>query len=367
MSLNKIYINCRFLSQKLTGVQRYSYEIIKLLDSCTLIIPDKIQDCYDLKEISQHNFIKLKLTRNYIWDHVTVPKVVPKGKVLWSPMGTGSLFCKNQVITIHDLAPLENNGFYSKKFTLYYKFLYKRIAKRCLKILTVSEYTKSRVIDLFGTPQKDIQVSYPGVSGLFVDGVTGDERKNVDSKPFGVERFNINKPYFLCVASLSKRKNIQRLMEAWLNLDDSSRDKFELIFAGSGIDERVFNLNQDVFGREFRFLKNVTDIELISLYKQAYAFIYPSLYEGFGLPIVEAMQCGAPVITSNITSMPEVAGKNNAIFVDPYDVSSIKDGILKLINDNDLTCLFSKRGMVRAKEFDYKKTVKIISEVFSVL
>ena len=232
MFLDNIYINCRFLSQKLTGVQRYSYEVIKSLDRCNLIIPDKIQGCYDLKDLSQHNFIKLKLTKTYIWDHFQVPKLVPRNKVLWTPMGTGSLFCRNQILTIHDVAPLENSDFFSKKFTLYYKFLYKRVASRCLKVLTVSKYSKSRIIELLDIYAKNITVVYPGISSDFVN-KSYNKSYNKSANNLVSPDISLHKPYFLCVASLSKRKNIQRLINAWLDLDIKYRDQFELIRSAS--------------------------------------------------------------------------------------------------------------------------------------
>ncbi|MBI4209611.1 MAG: glycosyltransferase family 4 protein [Deltaproteobacteria bacterium] len=168
--------------------------------------------------------------------------------------------------------------------------------------------------------------------------------------------------YFLYVGDIFYRKNLLRLIEAFATLPRNIQEKFKLVFiAGDGSasqKRKVYEKVRDLsLSERFLHLAGISDSDLVHLYNGAFACVYPSLSEGFGLPILEAMQCGCPVITSNCSSMPEVAG-DAAILVDPYNVESIRDGMLQLIEKPDLRQSLTKKGFQRAKEFSWEKTAQ---------
>lgn len=248
------------------------------------------------------------------------------------------------VFTIHDLTLLrfygksywESLASFKKKF--YFNFVIKPSAKRAYKILTDSEFSKKDILEWLQIPQERVVVVGCGVTENF--------------SPKG-EKYSPGYPYLFCLGNFSPHKNIIRVIRAFAtaNLDP----KFRLLIAGEKNDE--LNKIVDSLGISERvvFYGVIDESLLPDFYRGANAFIYASLSEGFGLPILESMASGTPVITSNITSMPEVAD-DAAILVDPYNVSSIADGIRSVISDNNLRDNLVKKGIARAKNFTWEQT-----------
>jgi glycosyltransferase involved in cell wall biosynthesis len=172
-------------------------------------------------------------------------------------------------------------------------------------------------------------------------------------------------PYIFTVASRDPRKNISRLIEAWRRIAPEIKGKRELLIAGgesrSFTSEDFHNLPNDV-----SFTGYIKDDALRSLYSGADVFIFPSLYEGFGLPPLEAMACGCPVIVSNTTSMPEVCGEA-ARYIDPFSVGSIVDGLTELLSDRHLRDELVRKGLERAKQFTWQRSAREHIKVFEAL
>lgn len=177
----------------------------------------------------------------------------------------------------------------------------------------------------------------------------------------------INKKYLLFVGTLEPRKNLARLLKAYSILPDNIKEEYSLVIVGGkgwgkeNVESIVENLDIKNY---VNILGYLSDKELENTYKRASLFVMPSLYEGFGLPLVEAMNAGVPLVTSNISSMPEIAGKA-AILVDPYDINSIKEGIIKVLTDLNLRSLLLKAGLKQSKRFNWKKAAKMTMLVFA--
>ncbi len=239
------------------------------------------------------------------------------------------------IFTIHDLNHLdrpENSSFLKRVF---YNFVIKPRCSKAKKIFTVSEFSRQRIIQWSHVDADKVINIGNGVSSNY--------------NQF-VEPYKPGFVYLLCVGNRKLHKNEARLISAFGSADISK--KINLIFTGLPSVELVemcekFNITDRV-----HFLGNVSESKLPSLYKGALALIFPSLYEGFGLPVVEAMACGIPVLTSNTTSLPEVAG-DAAILVNPESVDDIKAGIEKLVSDQMLREDLIAKGLERAKFFSW--------------
>ena len=242
------------------------------------------------------------------------------------------------VTTIHDLTFLK----YPREHLPYYIAAHKchlnRAKKRAAAIISVSRATKRDLIDQ-GLPEAKIQVIYEAAGSQF--------------KPISVKR----RPFILSVGTIEPRKNIRRLIQAYQQL---KLPNLELLIAGKfGWGEP----DRPIPG--VKLLGFVPDEELATLYSQARVFVYPSLYEGFGLPVVEALSCGCPVVTSNVSSLPEVGGQA-AVYVDPLSVTSISQGIATAI---EKSASLSRLGLIQAKQFSWAKTasetLKIYEKVYA--
>lgn len=357
-----IFINARFLSQSLTGVQRYATELVKALDnlieteqidktrySFVLLAPKNIKSELNLKHIP----IKpVGIFTGHLWEQFELP-FYARNCLLLSLCNIGPIFKINQIVVIHDAHVFARPQTYSFAFRSWYKLLLPILGYRVKKIITVSLFSQSELISYCNIDQKKIVVIYEGKEHIL--STTGD-----------VAIFKKNsvgdKPYVLAVSTLAPSKNFQAIVQAIENIKNPN---FDVVIAGGK--------NFDVFGKANTMLPDfvkqmgyVSDGELRALYEQASCFVYPSLYEGFGLPPLEAMACGCPVIVSNAASLPEVCG-DAAIYCDPYSVEDIANKIEQLLADNNLQEEMRLKGIERAKQFSWEKcaleTVTVIEEL----
>ncbi|WP_218598089.1 glycosyltransferase family 1 protein [Polaribacter sp. NJDZ03] len=315
-----IIINSRFLTQRITGVQRFAIEICKELKKSNLeiefvspknIINSEIAEELDIKKIGN-------LT-GHLWEQITLQLYVSKkDALLISLCNTAPLFLKHQIVTIHDLSFMLFPEWNSKMFSLVYNFMIPIIAKKADHILTVSNSSKKELISELEIPENKISVIYNAVSTIFLE-------KDAQEK----ESYKNEEDYILTVSSFHPRKNLKRLIEAFLILPDK---KLKLYIIGNFDKNFAFEaLNIEEHHSRIKILTGVNDYDLKGFYKNARLFVYPSLYEGFGIPIIEAMSCGAPVCVSNIDVFKEVCG-NNAVYFNPKSTADIKDKIILSIN-----------------------------------
>lgn len=269
------------------------------------------------------------------------------------------------VISIMDLAFFHFPDYFTKKdLTQLHRWTSYSI-KQAKAIITISEASKNDIISLYHINKEKIHVVYPGIK----------EVKSLDPHIYSMEelqsRYNISKNYLLFVGTLQPRKNIARLIEAFSKVvaNEGVSTELQLVVVGKKgwKYEEILNAPRK-FGVEDRvkFLDFVDDSNLVLLYKNAQIFVWPSLYEGFGLPILEAMQNNCPVITSNISSMPE-AGGDAALYVDPMDVDDIAKKIQKVLSDKKLRLHMIEKGNKHIKKFSWdhaaKKTLEVLREV----
>lgn len=266
---------------------------------------------------------------------------------IWSP--------RRAVVTIHDLGYLYYPEAHPLKRRLYLRWSTRWNAWRATRILADSEATKRDIITYCGVPAAKIDVAYLGVSPRFAP---VDDQARLRST---AERYGITGPYLLYVGTVQPRKNLLRLLDAWAAyLATAPSTPVTLVIAGKrgwlteqierratahGIRDRV------------RFTGYVADDDLPALLSGALAFLLPSLYEGFGLPVLEAQACGTPVLTSTTSSLPEVAG-DAAVLVDPADTSAIRDGIARLIEDANLREELRVRGLARVAGWTWERTAR---------
>jgi len=221
---------------------------------------------------------------------------------------------------------------------------------KALCIITLSEYSKNDIVKWLGIPQEKIYVTHSGVDKRFKP--TGDAAMPDEIK----KRFGISNRYILFVGNQKPHKNSIGTLKAFKMAVKKERLPHYLILVGikKDIIEDKNNGIGDEFNNRIICIDNLTDNDLIKLYQSADLFLLPSLYEGFGLPMLEAMACGVPVITSNRTSIPEVTG-NAAILVDPENIQEIADAICKVLKDENLKSDLIRKGLEQAKMFSWKR------------
>lgn len=257
-----------------------------------------------------------------------------------------------KVITLHDLIPYimpetvdRPHLDYTLKHTPY-------ILEDVSHIITVSQYSKSDIQRYFGIDDDRITVTHLAADPIFMP-MDRDNAKRVISNKYGVD-----KKYVLYLGGFSKRKNIERLIKAFRRVITEKKEVINLLILGehSRSFKALWKLTDELELCDYvKFLNFVPTADLPYFYNGAEVFAYPSLYEGFGLPPLEAMQCGTPVITSNVSSIPEIVG-DACLLADPYSIDSISELMFTLLTDRDEWQKFSLMGIEKAKEFSWEKT-----------
>lgn len=249
-------------------------------------------------------------------------------------------------ITIHDLNHIERPENSSLPKRLYYRLVLRRLCKRAQSIFTVSEYSKSRIVDWLNiSPDNVINVGN-GISGDF--SMSGE-------KLYG------DKKYVLCTGNRKGHKNEKSALAAFASAELGS--DVSLVFTGAPSKYLMDYAAQLGIEKAISFAGRLSEAKLAALYRGASVVLFPSYYEGFGLPIVEGFASGVPVVTSNVTSMPEVAG-GAAVLVDPYSIDDIRNGLSKAYYDHDLRNRLIADGLRRAQEFTWEKVAdKVKTEV----
>jgi glycosyltransferase involved in cell wall biosynthesis len=257
-----------------------------------------------------------------------------RNDLFFSPGYNSPLFCPAPfVFTIHDLGHIYCPENSSPLIHLYYATIMKRACHRATKILTVSEFTRRQIMEWSGVPASKVFNVACGVDAAY--------------QPEGAV-YGLPFPYLLCVSNRKKHKNEFRIVEAFSKAAIDLR--IHLVFTGETTRSLADWIEQQGVGTRVNFVGIVPEARLPSLYRGATALVFPSLYEGFGLPLLEAMACGTPVVTSNITAMPETAG-GSALLVAPTSVEQIADAIHRIVNNAPLRRELQDKGFARAAEF----------------
>ena len=345
-----IAVNCRFFNQELSGTQRFAYEILTRL---VKFYPDIVLLTPKLKKPPPEPFRKFRILSGklsgHLWEQFELHFQLKKmgSPLLINLLNSAPLVYENQIVTVHDLSFLVNPEWFSKKYYLYYRVTTPLFLKRSKKIITVSHFSKNEILKIFNVDVNKIHVIYNGVSQKFF-------RAKKSSK----------KNYILAIGGSNPRKNIENIIRA---LDNVSLKNIYLV-AVSG-QNKIFpskNINLPKLNR-VQILNRVTDSQLVKLYSEASVFVFPSLYEGFGIPPLEAMACGTPVVVSNASSLPEVCG-DAALYVNPNDPVDIARKINMILEDCRLREELIRKGMERAKLFSWDKSaIKLKNIIDSIL
>ncbi|MFA6995448.1 MAG: glycosyltransferase family 1 protein [Patescibacteria group bacterium] len=269
--------------------------------------------------------------------------------LLYCPSIAAPIFYKKKIVTIHDCASLrflEESGFFSRIYlrlsfwsAKYYSFL----------VVTVSNFSRREIKDLLHIPEKRIIVISEGVPVL---PAVGDSTVNSLITKFGLD----GRPYFFYISNLRPRKNVLRLLEAWADFY-SRHPEYFLVIAGKD-ERRRFNNNP---AHQVFFLGIISEEEKVALYKKSLALVFPSLYEGFGLPILEAQSLGVPVLASSTSSLPEIAG-DSALFIDPNDTKAMAAGLERIISPQFFKDDLLKKAYKNLERFSWDKSADILLE-----
>jgi len=288
-------------------------------------------------------------------------------------------FSSSKVLTIHDLSPILFPETYGKIHVFLQKYILPKTLKNVDKVIAVSENTKKDIVKYLGFPEESIEVVYNGVDERFKplshDLCSYDLKRDAFARTAMQNSLSHDlcsydfSPYILFVGTLEPRKNVTTLLKAFYILKKRKEVMHKLVIAGGKgwknkeVYETMRRLN---LSNSVKFLGYVPDEELPKLYSGADLFVYPSLYEGFGLPPLEAMACGCPVITSNVSSLPEVVG-DAGIMVNPLDINGLADAVYKVLNDEGLREEMVKKGLKRVRMFGWeecaRKTLRVYEEV----
>jgi glycosyltransferase involved in cell wall biosynthesis len=344
-----VCINGRFLTQKLTGVQRFAYEITKALiriEPQYNIITTKGWLSKDYPEL-QNNIVEVGFIQGHVWEQVILPIYLAKiGTPLLINLGsTAPIAYKNNVYTLHDVAVKKFPRSFSFAFRTLYNFLIPLCLRQSKVIITVSEFSKREIIDNYNIVPDKIHVIYNAVSSRL--------------KAINSEKIK-DKPYLLAVSSLNPQKNFGRLIEAYQRLENP---KFNLHIVGGwnkSFANHIFKDRSKSIG--IIFLGRLSDVELVQQYKNAEAFLFPSIYEGFGIPPIEAQSFGCPVIASDIEPLREVL-RNSALFFDPYNIEEMIKQINALMENPNLKNRLTKLGMENASRFSWNSSAEKLQKL----
>ena len=270
------------------------------------------------------------------------------------------LRCRS-VVTIHDCIHLMFPQYLPGRLAyVYAKGSMWSATRKANKILTVSEASKRDILRLFDVDPEKVVVIHNAIDERFLSPANPEQMDLVR------QRYQLDHPFVLYVGNIKPHKNLERLIDAFGRARGQCPDDLKLIIVGDEI-SKYPALRQSVhkhkLDKHVRFLGFQPMETLAAFYRLARAFVFPSLYEGFGLPPLEAMACATPVVTSNVSSLPEVAG-GAALLVDPYDADSIASGIIAAVTDETLRADLIKRGKERARSFSWTQSVRRIHEIY---
>lgn len=353
------------------GIEIFSKNLLsKLLnfkknEEFFILSSENIPELFNLDEIK---LIKIKgLKRKYseaIYQQTLIYFLLKKQKIdlLFSPSPAAPIFYKNKVVVIHDCAYdrfnydrfKESENLLSK---IYFRTMYYGAKYFSKKIITVSNFSKKELVELYKIDPAKIEVIYGAAPEL--PEVSEDFAQNV------LNKFKIDKPYFLYIGNWRPRKNLPGLIRAFQIFREKGFD-FLLVIGGRK-DKRFLDLEKEIKKNQLEGKVILTDTltreEISALYKRTVALTFPSFYEGFGLPVLEAQSLGVPVLTSNTSSLPEVGG-DSVFYVNPYNVEEIAQGLERIARDKDLRNQLIEKGYENLKRFSWEKSAKKLLEIF---
>lgn len=319
----KYIINGRFLTQRITGVQRYAREIVSELDklcvnkNIEIAIPENVDDIPHYENIK---IVRIGKTNGVKWEQTAFSRYVKKEKGVSVNLCNSAPLTGKKIVTIHDVKVKAHPEFFGWKFRLWYNFLFRNIVKKALAIITDSEFSKSEIIKFYKCEANKIHVIYIGWQHYTPTSVDENVLKNYSLDKEG---------YIFALGSLDPNKNLK-----WI-LEEAKNNPEENFIVGGGINKKVFAEQEFILPKNVQLVGYLSDVESKSLMHYCKAFVFPSFYEGFGIPPIEAMVAGAKnIIVSDIPVMHEIFGESVS-YISPTEYTyAIEDILAEREKDN---------------------------------
>ncbi|MCX6286013.1 MAG: glycosyltransferase family 1 protein [Bacteroidetes bacterium] len=365
----------RLFRKKKHGMDMVALELIRNLqiidkeNEYSVFVKQDEDHC--LQSNANFEIVELKSAPYPVWEQYTLPAAAKKANcsILHCTSNTAPIYTSIPlVVTLHDIIYMEKLSLLSKGFTNYQKFgnLYRRmivpgVVKKCKKLITVSEFEKQRIADFFQINPEKVKAIYNGVSEHFHQ-VT-DEEILINVK----QKYNLPDRFFFFFGNTDPKKNtmgVLRALSLFLKRSDEKIPLVMLDYDREALAKLIEEVGDPTLHDYIILTGYVPNTELPGIYSLSTIFLYPSLRESFGIPMLEAMACGTPVITSNTSSMPEVAG-TAALFIDPFKPEQITESIFKLIANQALRAELVASGLEHAKKFTWRNMTLGVLQVYS--
>ncbi len=348
-----------------TGVEWYAYHVIQRMKldpeaakhSWLLYTNDPLSMGLERGPANWHES-RLEWPPKYLWTQarLSVEMKQRPPEVLFVPAHVLPRFApKRSVVTVHDVGFHRFPELYTKAQRAYHEWSTKDIVKHGARIITVSEFCKREIMECYGAKEDQIVVTYLGVEHDRYRPISAEQSQTV------LDAYGLQQPYILFVGRLDEKKNILCLIEAFKRYQAEAKDELNLVLAGrpaNGSDRIMQAVKASGCAEQIYMLGYVPEADKPALLSGALAYVQPSFYEGFGLPPLEAMACGTPVISSSTTCLPEILGDGNALYFDPADADALAAHIKTLVRDDALRASLSKRGLSWAPQFSWAKTAR---------
>lgn len=365
----------RLFREKKHGMEVVALELIRELQKIDLynnyIIFSRTDiDDQCIAETNNFKIRKIPASSYFTWEQLKLPAVVKEEKLdfLHSTCNTSALKLPVPLmLTLHDIIYLEKLDFkgtpYQNFGNIYRRFVVPRVVNKSEVILTVSQYEKNVIVDRLQLPEEKVKVIYNAVSDRF--NMNYPLERLVEFR----ERYELPEKFILFLGNTAPKKNTSNVIKAYVKYAlsiDSAIPIVILDYERNLVIEQLKNLQQEELINQFIFPGYVHAEEMPLIYNLASIFLYPSLRESFGLPILEAMGCGVPVITSKTSSMPEIAG-GAALLIDPEQPGQIADAVGRLLKDDLLRKDLSKKGLSRSAQFTWKASAERLLSIYTSL
>lgn len=359
MATQFIDINGRFLCRRPTGVDRFGCEVLEVIDSLLgqsdlsvaglsfrVLLPPTGEPT---RKFSHLPFVRVGQLEGQAWEQWSLPRAVLPGRLLLSLCNAAPLIAPSQVVVIHDAATVAIPQSFSASFRLWYHLLMPLLGRRAREVVTVSEFSRGELTRSFAIADSKITTVSEG----------GEHILRVQADLSALDKYELRaRPYVLAVSSMAAHKNFQLVLDALALLPAAP---FDVAIAG-GANAKVFGVAASLQSDRVKWLGYVSDEELRALYEGAQSFVFPSMYEGFGIPPLEAMHCGCPVLAARAASIPEVCG-DAALYFDPRSASELAAVLMQSATSESLRRRMQERGYAQARKFSWEVGARQLLDV----
>jgi glycosyltransferase involved in cell wall biosynthesis len=355
-----LVVNGKFTAQRLTGVQRVAYELMRAVRS-NQTAADEIEVAVPRNAIASASPIErlrpVPWLKGDLWEQIALP-LATRGELLLSLCNSGPVFKRRHVVMVHDMAVYDTPHTFSWTFRTWYRVKFSLLVRHAPILLTVSDFSKSRICALLGVEESRVRVVRPGA----------DHFERIVPEPAIVERLGLSGvKYCVIVGSLDPRKNLARVLAALGRLGHLRDVKFVIV---GGANTRVFaqagapDLAAAAGGETAQIVRAgyVSDAELKALYEHAACLAFPSLYEGFGLPPLEAMYCGCPAIVSRHPALAEACG-DAAMYCDAESVEDIAQKMERMLTDDALRTRYKQAGLLHTHAHGWDRAARELTKI----